>query len=88
MRLILIVVLSTIVSSFTIYHIGLNEGEKKYLIELTNKVPIIYKIKNKLMEINEKITNRGVKPNLASASCTFGESYSNDMYNFNWRTAR
>lgn len=40
------------------------------------------------MEINEKITNRGVKPNLASASCTFGESYSNDMYNFNWRTAR
>lgn len=40
------------------------------------------------MEINEKITNRVVKPNLASASCTFVESYSNDMYNFNWRTAR
>ena len=72
------------------YHlfIYLNEGEKKYLIELTNKVPIVYKIKNKVMEINEKITNRGVKPNLASASCTFGLSYSNDMYNFNWRTAR
>lgn len=40
------------------------------------------------MEINEKITNRGVKPNLASASCSFGLSYSNYMYNFNWRAAR
>lgn len=46
-RLILIVGLSTIVSSFTIYHIGLNEGEKKYLIELLYKIPVIQHIKNK-----------------------------------------
>ena len=46
-RLILIVVLSTIVSSFTIYHIGLNEGEKKYLIDQLFKIPVIQHIKNK-----------------------------------------
>ena len=44
-RLILIVVLSTIVSSFTIYYIGLNEGEKKYLIDQLFKIPIIQHIK-------------------------------------------
>ena len=44
---ILIVVLSTIASSFTIYHLGLNEGEKKYLIELLYKIPVIQHIKNK-----------------------------------------
>ena len=42
LRLILIVVLSTIVSSFSIYHFGLNKGEKKYLIELIYKIPFIH----------------------------------------------
>lgn len=41
MRLIFTVVLSMIVTSITIYHFGLKESEKKYLIELTNKVPLI-----------------------------------------------
>ena len=46
-RFILIVVLSTIVSSFTIYYLGLNEGEKKYLIELLLKIPVIQHLKSK-----------------------------------------
>lgn len=58
-RLVSTVVLSTMVTSVTAYHFGLNESEKKYLIELTNKVPFIYKLKNKAMDINEKIINRG-----------------------------
>ena len=41
MRLIFTVVLSLIVTSITTYHFGLKENEKKYLIELTNKVPLI-----------------------------------------------
>ena len=59
MRLIFTVVLSMIVTSITAYHFGLKESEKKYLIELTNKVPLIYKIKTKAMGIKEKIINRG-----------------------------
>ena len=89
MRLIFTVVLSMIVTSITAYHFGLKESEKKYLIELTNKVPLIYKLKTKAMGIKEKIINqRGVKHSLASAACTFGWIYSNNMYNFSWRVAR
>ena len=89
MRLIFTVVLSMIVTSITAYHFGLKENEKKYLIELTNKVPLIYKLKTKAMGIKEKIINRGgVKHGLASAACTFGWIYSNNMYNFSWRVAR
>ena len=44
-RLALIVVMSTFVTSFTTYNIGLEEGEKKYLLELTHKLPFIYKLK-------------------------------------------
>ena len=58
MRLIFTVVLSMIVTSITAYHFGLKESEKKYLIELTNKVPLIYKLKTKAMGIKEKIINR------------------------------
>ena len=88
-RLVSTVVLSTMVTSVTVYHFGLNKSEKKYLIEMTNKVPFIYKIKNKKMDINEKITNLGgVKPNLVSAVCAFGWSYPNNMYNFNRRAAK
>ena len=89
MRLIFTVVLSMIVTSITAYHFGLKESEKKYIIELTNKVPLIYKLKTKAMGIKEKIINQGgVKHSLASAACTFGWIYSNNMYNFSWRVAR
>lgn len=41
------------------------------------------------MGIKEKILiEGGVKHGLASAACTFGWIYSNNMYNFSWRVAR
>ena len=47
LRFALIVVSSMIVTSFATYSIGLDEGEKKYLIELSKKIPIIHSLKNK-----------------------------------------
>ena len=89
LRFALIVVSSMIVTSFTTYSTGLDEGEKKYLIELSKKIPFIYKIINNIMKISVKITNQGgVKPNFVFAPCTFGWRYSNNMCNFNWRAAR
>lgn len=88
LRLAFIVVFSTIITSFTTYNIGLDEREKKYLIETINKIAFIKTVKKKVMEVIREINKRGVKPNLVSAACAFGWSYSNNMYNFNWRTAR
>lgn len=59
LRFALIVVSSMIVTSFTTYSTGLDEGEKKYLIELSKKIPFIYKIINNIMKISVKITNQG-----------------------------
>lgn len=58
-RLVLDVVLSMIVNSLTIYHLGLNGGEKKYLLELINKIALINIVKKKVMELIKVTSQRG-----------------------------
>lgn len=91
MRLAFVVALSTIVTSLTTFHLGLNEDEKKYLVELINKIKLVNIIKKNVMEIIKEITQRrgGVKPNLNSSACTFCLCYSNiNMFNLNGRAVR
>lgn len=59
LRLAFIVVFSTIVTSFTTYNIGLDEREKKYLIEPINKIAFIKNVKTKVMEVIREINQRG-----------------------------
>ena len=44
-RLMSVIVLSMVVTSFSSYLLGLNNGEKKFLIEMINKTPIIKDIR-------------------------------------------